>query len=161
MRLILYTDNGVNGGPQRCVPPEHGNRVISGKRVFVDAFKDGEVRSSWVWVALNPISRFLVRDKRRETDIENKTYEDEGRHGREEGQRQRGRLPGKPEAKIQAEPRSGRIGAVVAIKELLAGSVLCEPAISRGSSQDSKFSQWSFPVAALEPSWCFMMCLQP
>ena len=60
------------------------NKTISGKRVFVDAFKDGEVRSSWVWVALNPISRFLVRDKRRETDIENKTYEDEGRHGREE-----------------------------------------------------------------------------
>ena len=28
--------------------------------------------------------RFLVRDKRRETDIENKTHEDEGRHGREE-----------------------------------------------------------------------------
>ena len=49
----------------------------------------------------------------------------------------------------------------MAIKELLAGSALCEPAISRGSSRDSKFSQWSFPVAALEPSWCFMMCLQP
>lgn len=63
------------------------------------------------------------------------------RHGREEGQRQRGRLSGKPEDKIQAEPRGGRIGAVVAIKGLLAGSELCEPRISGGSSRGSKFSQ--------------------
>ena len=65
------------------MPPEHVNKTISGKRVFVDAFKDGEVKSSWVWVALNPISRFLVRDKRREKDIENKPHEDEGTDRRE------------------------------------------------------------------------------
>ena len=63
--------------------PEHANKAISGKRVFVVAFEDVEVRSSWVWVALNPISRFLVRDKRRVTDTEDKLHEDEGRDGRE------------------------------------------------------------------------------
>ena len=64
MRLILYTDNGVNGGPQRCVPPEHGNRVISGKRVFVDVVKDLKVRSSKVKVTFNPTDRVLIRDER-------------------------------------------------------------------------------------------------
>ena len=49
MRVILHTENGVNGGPQRCVPPEHGNRAISEKRVFVDI-----VRSSRVMVTFNP-----------------------------------------------------------------------------------------------------------
>ena len=48
------------------MPPEHVNKTISGKRVFVDAVKDVKVRSSWAWVALNPIGKFLVRDKRRE-----------------------------------------------------------------------------------------------
>ena len=51
MRVILYTENGLNGGPKRCVPPEHVNRTISGKRVFVHVVKDLEVRSSWVTVA--------------------------------------------------------------------------------------------------------------
>ena len=55
MRVILYTDNGLNGDPKRCVPPEHVNRTISGKRVFVDVVKDLEVRSSWVRVTLNPM----------------------------------------------------------------------------------------------------------
>ena len=41
-------------------------KTTSGKRAFVDAFKDVKVRSSWAWVALNPIGKFLVRDKRRE-----------------------------------------------------------------------------------------------
>ena len=61
---MIFTFNGLNGDPKRCVPLEPVNKIVSGKRVFVDAFKDGEVKSSWVWVALNPISRFLVRDKR-------------------------------------------------------------------------------------------------
>ena len=43
------------------------NRTLSGKRVFVYAVKDLEVRSSWVRVALNPIERVLMRDKRGET----------------------------------------------------------------------------------------------
>ena len=48
-------------------PPEHVNRTISGKSVFVYVVKDLEVRSSWVRVALNPIERVLMRDKRGET----------------------------------------------------------------------------------------------
>ena len=64
MRLILYTDNGVNGGPKRCVPPEHGNRAISVKRVFVDVVKDLKVRSSRVRVTFNPTDRVLIRDER-------------------------------------------------------------------------------------------------
>ena len=64
------------------------HKTISGKRVFVDAFKDIEVRSSWVWVALNPISRLLVRVKRRESDTEDKLHEDKGRDGREGPQAQ-------------------------------------------------------------------------
>ena len=54
----------MNGGPQRCVPPEHGNRVISGKRVFVDVVKDLKVRSSRVRVTFNPTDRVLIRDER-------------------------------------------------------------------------------------------------
>ena len=54
----------MNGGPQRCVPPEHGNRVISGKRVFVDVVKDLKVRSSKVKVTFNPTDRVLIRDER-------------------------------------------------------------------------------------------------
>ena len=46
-----------------------------------------------MWVALNPISRFLVRDKRRETDTEDKLHEDKGRDGRE-----RAASPGTPGA---------------------------------------------------------------
>ena len=38
-------------------------------------------------VALNPISRFFVRDKR-ETDTEDKLHEDKGRDGREGPQAQ-------------------------------------------------------------------------
>ena len=69
---MIFTFNGLNYGSKRCVPLEHVNKIVSGKRVFVDAFKDVEVRSSWMWVALNPINRFLVRDKRTEKDTENK-----------------------------------------------------------------------------------------
>ena len=54
----------MNGGPQRCVPPEHGNRAISGKRVFVDVVKDLKVRSSRVRVTFNPTDRVLIRDER-------------------------------------------------------------------------------------------------
>ena len=68
------TFNGLNGGPERCVPPEQVNKSVSGNRAFVDAFKDVEVRPSWVWVALNPISRFLVRDKRRETQTQRTSH---------------------------------------------------------------------------------------
>ena len=67
MRVILYTGNGLNAGPKRCVPREHVNRTISGKRVFVYVVKDLEVRSSWVRVTLNPIERVLKRVKRGET----------------------------------------------------------------------------------------------
>ena len=54
-------------------------KTASGERAFVDAFKDFKAkkkkkdvkaRSSWVWVALNPIGRFLVRDKRRESQAQ-------------------------------------------------------------------------------------------
>ena len=66
MRVILYTDNGVNGGPKRCVPPppEHRNRAISGKRVFVDVIKDLKLRSYRVMVTFNPADRVLIRDER-------------------------------------------------------------------------------------------------
>ena len=64
MRVILYTDNGVNGGPKRCVPPEHRNRAISGESVFVDVVKDLKVRSSRVKVTFNPTDRVLIRDER-------------------------------------------------------------------------------------------------
>ena len=64
MRIILYTDNGVNGGPKRWVPPEHENGAISGKRVFVDVVKDLKVRSSRVRVTFNPADRVLKRDER-------------------------------------------------------------------------------------------------
>ena len=40
------TFNGLNGGPERCVPPEQVNKTVSGSRAFVDAFKDVEVRPS-------------------------------------------------------------------------------------------------------------------
>ena len=64
MRVIFHTDNGLNGGPTWCVPLEHVNKAISGKRVFLDAVKDIEVRSRWVWVALNLTGMFLVREKK-------------------------------------------------------------------------------------------------
>ena len=64
MRVILYTDNGVNGGPKRCALPEHRNRAISGKSVFVDVVKDLKVRSSRVRVTFNPTDRVLIRDER-------------------------------------------------------------------------------------------------
>ena len=50
-------------------------KTASGKRAFVDAFKDVKVRSSWVWVALNPIGlqvpckRQKKGDRHREQDI--------------------------------------------------------------------------------------------
>ena len=49
-----------------------------------------------MWVALNPISRFFVRDKR-ETDTEDKLHEDKGRDGRE-GAASPG-TPGAPETR--------------------------------------------------------------
>ena len=51
----------MNGGPKICVPPEHGNRAISGQRVFV--VKDLKVRSR-VRVTFNPTDRVLIRDER-------------------------------------------------------------------------------------------------
>ena len=60
--INLYTDNGMNGGPKRCVPPEHGNRAVSGQRVFVDVVKDLKVRSR-VRVTFNPTDRVLLRDE--------------------------------------------------------------------------------------------------
>ena len=53
--------------PKDVPPPEHVNRTISGKRVFLYVVKDLEVRSSCVRVALNPIEKVLMRDKRGET----------------------------------------------------------------------------------------------
>ena len=85
----------MNVGPKRCVPPEHVNKTMPRKRVFVDAFKDTEVRSSWVWVALNPASRFLVRIKRRETGAEDELREDKGRGRRERAAS--AETPGAPE----------------------------------------------------------------
>ena len=55
---------GVNGGHKRCVPPEHRNRAISGKRVFIDIVKDLKVRSSRVRVTFSPTDRVLIRDER-------------------------------------------------------------------------------------------------
>ena len=63
MRIILYTDNGLNGDPKRCVPPEHVNRTISGKRVFIYVVKDLEVRSFSVRVAPNPMTASLQETK--------------------------------------------------------------------------------------------------
>ena len=57
--------------PQKMFAPEHVNKTVSGKR---DAFKDVEVRSSWVWEALNPISGFLIRHKRRETQTQGTSH---------------------------------------------------------------------------------------
>ena len=54
----------MNGGPKRCVPPEHGNRAISAKMVFVDVVKDLKVRSSRVRMTFNPTERVLIRDER-------------------------------------------------------------------------------------------------
>ena len=61
-------------------------KTASGKRAFVDAFKDVKVRSSWVWVALNPIGLQVPckRQKKGDTDTEDKLQEDRGRDGREE-----------------------------------------------------------------------------
>ena len=67
----------MNGGPKICVPPEHGNRAISGQRVFV--VKDLKVRSR-VRVTFNPTDRVLIRDERRHRE---KPHEDGGRDGRE------------------------------------------------------------------------------
>ena len=54
----------MNGGPKRCVPPEHRNRAISGKMVFIDVVKDLKVRSSRVRVTFNPTDRVLIRDEK-------------------------------------------------------------------------------------------------
>ena len=74
MRVILYTDNGLNAGPKRCAPREHVNRTIPGKRVFVYVVKDFKVRSSWVRVALNPTERVLMRDKRGEAQTQRRSH---------------------------------------------------------------------------------------
>ena len=74
MRIILCTDNGLNGGPKRCFPPEHMSRTIFGKRVSVDVVKDLEVRLSWVRVALDPVGRFLIRDKKGETQTQRRRH---------------------------------------------------------------------------------------
>ena len=60
-------------------------KTASGKRAFVDAFKDVKVRSSWVWVALNPIGLQVPckRQKKGDTDTEDKSHDEEGRDGRE------------------------------------------------------------------------------
>ena len=43
--------------PKDVSPPEHRNRAISRKRVFVDVVKDLKVRSSRVRVTFNPTDR--------------------------------------------------------------------------------------------------------
>ena len=50
--------------PKDVSPPEHRNRAISGKRVFVDVVKDLKVRSSRVRVTFNPTDRVLIRDEK-------------------------------------------------------------------------------------------------
>ena len=50
--------------PKDVSPPEHRNRAISGKRVFIDVVKDLKVRSSRVRVTFNPADRVLKRDER-------------------------------------------------------------------------------------------------
>ena len=74
------------------------NKTVSGKRVFKDTLKDVEVRSSWVWVALNPIGLQVPckRQKKGDTDTEDKLQEDRGRDGREEATSPG--TPGAPEA---------------------------------------------------------------
>ena len=65
MSVILYTENGVNGGPKRCAPPpEYVNRALSGKRLFGDVVKDLKLRSSRVRVTFNPINRVLISNRR-------------------------------------------------------------------------------------------------
>ena len=49
----------VEQWPQRIFPPRTCEHDISGERVFADAFKDVEVSSSWVWVALNQLAGSL------------------------------------------------------------------------------------------------------
>ena len=61
----------MNGGPKICVPPEHGNRAISGQRVFV--VKDLKVRSR-VRVTFNPTDRVLIRDKKGETQTQRRRH---------------------------------------------------------------------------------------
>lgn len=63
MSLFDYTENGVNGGHQRCVQ-EQG---ISGERVFVDIVKDIKVRSSRVKVTFNPTDRVLRGKRQKRT----------------------------------------------------------------------------------------------
>ena len=50
--------------PKDVSPPEHRNRAISRKRVFVDVVKDLKVRSSRVRVTFNPINRVLISNRR-------------------------------------------------------------------------------------------------
>ena len=104
MRVIFHTDNEVNGGPKWCVPLEHVNKTISGKRVFVDAVKDVEVGSHWVWVALSLTRMFLVGDKRRGTDTGDKPHEDEGKDGKGKGA-----SPGTPGASETGKSRKDPI----------------------------------------------------
>ena len=84
----------MNGGPQRCVPPEHVNRAVSGENISVDVVKYLKVRSSPVKVAPNPIDRLLMRQMRKDTEEE--PCEDGGTDGRE-GATSPG-TPGAPEA---------------------------------------------------------------
>ena len=50
------------------------SRTIFGKRVSVDVVKDLEVRLSWVRVALDPVGRFLIRDKKGETQTQRRRH---------------------------------------------------------------------------------------
>ena len=96
-------------------------KTASGKRAFEDAFKDVKVRSSWVWVALNPIGLQVPckRQKKGDTDTEDKLQEDRGRDGREEAT-----SPG-----TLGAPEAGK-GRKDPILELLEGPQPCTTLIS-------------------------------
>ena len=92
-------------------------KTTSGERAFVDAFKDVKARSSWVWVALNPIGRFLVRDKRRESQAQRtsctKTEAEMG------GNRPQAQGPRRPRSwKRQKGPYPGDSGGTSALHHL-------------------------------------------
>lgn len=96
-------------------PPEHRNRTISGKSVFVYVVKGLKVRPSGVSVAPNPIERVLMRQKRRNTNIEEKPREGRDRRAAAASLG----MPGAPQSwKRQEEPYPGASGGTSILEHL-------------------------------------------
>lgn len=149
-----HTPSAVaQGRAHRCREPWAGSQVCADCKKPVIALKQSRLdlvavgrRSGWTGYDSRRITQGLTRGAGKENNVRTgsgiPTREPGGLQTWEGGGAETEReAVWKARGQIQAEPRGGRIGAVVPIKGLLAGSELCEPRISGGSSRGSKFSQ--------------------